>query len=93
MASIELAIKRERERGRERHIGGKEKETGQTYCCCALSGLPRAIYHYQSQAAETFHVTSKVAGVLLRERERERGIEREGRSMEGHLINVQRNSW
>lgn len=31
---------------------------------CSLSALPRAIHHYQSQAAETFHVTSNIAGVL-----------------------------
>lgn len=44
---------------------------------CSLSALPRAIHHYQPQAAETFHVTSNVAGVLQSGRkggrERERG--------------------
>jgi len=46
---------RERERDIER--GGQQMRV-------VLSAKLRAIYHYQTLAAETFHMTSNVSGVL-----------------------------
>lgn len=57
-------------REREREGEGDWEWADILLLLCSLSALPRAIHHYQPQAAETFHVTSNVAGVLQTDSQR-----------------------
>jgi len=61
LASIELTFtqgeREERKLSREGGRGGRQQMR------VVLSAKLRAIYHYQTLAAETFHMTSNVSGV------------------------------